>query len=233
MTNIPAAQAALFQNLGKPMNIVAKTMNRRSLLRGLLAGAALVVIPAIPADAGAKPAVTPQRGIASRPADVYLLRGFGNIFSTGIDEIGADLQAAGVDAHVEGHAAWGLVLNRIIADQQKNGRMPVILVGHSLGANAIIRIAEALEKRGVAVDYMATFAATGPDPLPGNVRRAVNFYFKQHGWGLPLTPGPRFRGRLENRDFSNVKGVGHFNIEKQRSLQAEVVRDVLAIVNRR
>jgi thioesterase domain-containing protein len=77
---------------------------------------------------------------------------------------------------------------------------------------------------------MASFAATAPDPLPGNIRRVVNFYFSQHGWGLPLVPGPRFKGKLDNRDFAGIKEVGHFNIEKQRPLQAEVVRDILGIL---
>ncbi len=70
-------------------------------------------------------------------------------------------------------------------------------------------------------------------PLPGNIRRVVNFYFKQHGWGLPLTAGPRFKGSLDNRDFSGMKDIGHFNIEKQRPLQDEVVRNVLRIVRSR
>lgn len=80
---------------------------------------------------------------------------------------------------------------------------------------------------------MATFAATAPAPLPGNIKRVVNFYFKQHGWGLPLAAGPRFKGNLNNRDFSGMKDIGHFNIEKQRPLQDEVVRNVLSIVRSR
>ncbi|MBA8837784.1 thioesterase domain-containing protein [Ochrobactrum sp. RH2CCR150] len=213
-------------------------ISRRSLLASGLASSLLMA--AMPVAALAKSAKTAvpspntndkqgNGAQAGRP-DVYLLRGFANIFSTGIDEIGADLQAAGVDAHVEGNAAWRLVANRIIADRQKYGPQPVILVGHSLGANAIISIAEVLEKRGIRVDYMASFAATAPDPLPGNIRRVVNFYFSQHGWGLPLVPGPRFKGKLDNRDFAGMKEVGHFNIEKQRPLQAEVVRDILRIL---
>jgi len=213
-------------------------MSRRSLLlSGLASSLLLAGIPAAALAKSAKPAAqtantndNPANTAQAGRPDVYLLRGFANIFSAGIDEIGAELQSAGVDAHVEGNAAWRLVANRIIADQQKYGQQPVILVGHSLGANAIISIAEVLEKRGIRVDYMASFAATAPDPLPGNIRRVVNFYFSQHGWGLPLVPGPRFKGKLDNRDFSGVKEVGHFNIEKQRPLQAEVVRDILRIL---
>ncbi|WP_439710805.1 lipase [Brucella anthropi] len=208
----------------KPNSLRSKSLTRRSLL---FAGAALALYGAA-AQAAPK---TPSRN--SPQADVYLLRGFGDVFSTGIDEIGKQLQANGVDAHVEGHQAWRFVLNQILADQRKNPRAPVILIGHSLGANAVIDIATALEKKGIQVTYMATFAATAPAPLPGNIRRVVNFYFKQHGWGLPLTAGPRFRGSLDNRDFSGMKDIGHFNIEKQRPLQDEVVRNVLSIVRSR
>ncbi|MBB3217511.1 thioesterase domain-containing protein [Ochrobactrum sp. RC6B] len=199
-------------------------MTRRSLI---FAGAALAFCGGAAQGAPRTPSRTAPQ------ADVYLLRGFGDIFSTGIDEIGRQLQANGVDAHVEGHQAWRFVLNRILADQRNNPRAPVVLIGHSLGANAVIDIAAALEKKGIQVAYMATFAATAPAPLPGNIRRVVNFYFKQHGWGLPLTAGPRFRGSLDNRDFSGMKDIGHFNIEKQRPLQDEVVRNVLGIVRSR
>ncbi|MEN5248131.1 lipase [Brucella pseudintermedia] len=199
-------------------------MTRRRLI---FAGAALALYAGAARAAPKKPSGTAPQ------ADVYLLRGFGDIFSTGIDEIGRQLQANGVDAHVEGHQAWRFVLNRILADQRENPRAPVVLIGHSLGANAIIDIAAALEKKGVSVAYMATFAATAPAPLPGNIKRVVNFYFKQHGWGLPLTAGPRFRGSLDNRDFSGMRDIGHFNIEKQRPLQDEVVRNVLSIVRSR
>ncbi|TWG96466.1 hypothetical protein L614_000600000030 [Ochrobactrum sp. J50] len=210
--------------VSKPDRSHSKIMTRRRLI---FAGAALALYAGAAQAAPKKPSGTAPQ------ADVYLLRGFGDIFSTGIDEIGRQLQANGVDAHVEGHQAWRFVLNRILADQRENPRAPVVLIGHSLGANAVIDIAAALEKKGISVAYMATFAATAPAPLPGNIKRVVNFYFKQHGWGLPLTAGPRFRGSLDNRDFSGMRDIGHFNIEKQRPLQDEVVRNVLSIVRSR
>jgi pimeloyl-ACP methyl ester carboxylesterase len=150
---------------------------------------------------------------------VYLLRGLANIFSTGLDEIGRRLRRAGVDAHVQSFTAWRSALNKIVADRRKFGPSPVILVGHSLGANAIISLAQALEKNGIRVDYMASFAATSPSPLPANITRVVNFYFSSHSWGAALTKGPGFRGRLENRDLSHDQHVNHFNIEKQGPLQ--------------
>ncbi|WP_343316063.1 lipase [Brucella sp. BE17] len=207
-------------------------MNRRSLLASALALASLPAYARSKADRPFDEDSSSAQAIAARDKrpNVYLLRGFGDIFSTGIDEIGASLQASGVDAQVKSHTAWRFIANRIVSDRAKYGPQATVLIGHSLGANAIISTAEVLEKKDIRVDYIASFAATAPDPLPGNIRWAVNFYFSQDGWGRALEPGPRFNGKLDNRDFSDVKDVGHFNIEKQRPLQAEVVRNVLSIV---
>lgn len=208
------------------------SVQRRHLLR---LGLALLVTPTILSAAAAAKKPDPTSAKSRQtvpPASVHLLRGFANIFSTGLDAIGADLRAAGIITHVESHAAWRLVAETIIADRPKLGPQPVILIGHSLGANAIIAIAAILDKHAIPVDYLASFAATAPDPLPKNVKKAVNFYFSHHGWGLPLKAGPGFRGKLNNRDFSGVKDVGHFNIEKQRPLQQEVVQQVIALVKK-
>lgn len=171
------------------------------------------------------------RSEAAERGEVYLLRGFADVFSRGLDEMGAELQAEGVDAHVQGHLGWRGVAQKIINDRRNVGRIPVILVGHSLGANAVINIAERLADERIRVDYMATFAATAPDPVPSNVRKVVNYYFATNGWGEPLVPGPGFRGRLVNKDFSNSETVGHFNIDKQRPLQAEVIGEILRTLN--
>ena len=207
----------------KPKIIVETAATRRSLLGSGLALAFLSL------EAHAKPNFGKGAGSRHRQPEVYLLRGLANIFSTGLDEIGRRLQATGIDAHVEAFTAWRSILDKIVADRQKYRQQPIALVGHSLGANAIISLAEALEKNNLRVDYMATFAATSPDPLPGNVKRVVNYYFKSRSWGLPLMAGPRFRGKLENRDCSQAQDVNHFNIEKQRVLQDEVVRDILRV----
>jgi thioesterase domain-containing protein len=199
--------------------------------RFLAAATAAALMPGIACAQDARLDLHPLQVAAGR-GEVYLLRGFADVFSRGLDEMGAELNALGVSAHVQGHLGWRGVARRIIADTKQNGRMPVVLVGHSLGANAVISIAERLAKEGIAVDYMATFAATAPDPVPGNVRRAVNYYFATNGWGEPLVPGPGFSGSLRNRDFSNSETIGHFNIDKQRPLQAEVVRDVLRTLGR-
>jgi len=200
-------------------------LNRRSFVLGVATFGCLTALGASAQEmAGAIAASAVNRG------EVYLLRGFADVFSRGLDEMGAELRTAGVEAHVQSHYTWRSVARDIIADRRNGMSRPVVLVGHSLGANAVISIAEKLAAEGIAVDYMATFAATDPDPVPANVRRVVNYYFATNGWGEPLVAGRGFTGALSNRDFSQSATVGHFNIDKQRPLQAEVVASVLHVL---
>ncbi|MEM1037966.1 MAG: lipase [Pseudomonadota bacterium] len=166
----------------------------------------------------------------SHRGDVYLLRGFGNVFSRGLDQMGEKLNKRGIKAQVISHTNWRTALTAILANRKKFGRKPVVLIGHSLGANQAITIAAELKKRRIRVDYLVTFAATNPKPIPSNVRKVTNYYFETDGWGKPITKGPGFRGRMKNIDFSKDDEVGHFNIEKQPRLQEQVIRNVLRFV---
>lgn len=168
---------------------------------------------------------------ASARGDVYLLRGFGDVFSRGLDAMAATLNSKGIDAEVTNHDAWRRIAQEIIDKQRRMGPRPVVLVGHSLGANAVVEIAEMLKKRHITVQYMVTLAATGPDPVPSNVRRVDNFYFATNGWGEPVKGAADFSGSLTNHDFSNVDGVGHFNIDKQPAIQREILARIISAVH--
>jgi hypothetical protein len=163
---------------------------------------------------------------AHRSDSVYLLRGIADVFSRGLDTMAATLVRQGVDAKVANHATWGRIARQIIADQKRYGRRPVVLVGHSLGANAAIRIAQRLQQANIPVAYIATLAATSPDPVPSNVRRVDNYYFRSGGWGVKVVGGKNFSGILRNRDFSRTEGVGHFNMDDQPAIQREVLSNV-------
>lgn len=212
-------------------------MTGRTLVQCL----AMIFVGTVLASAG-QAGTTPGRGVApssddrvttvaiTRVGDVFLLRGYADVFSRGLDQMAATLNHQGIDAEVTNHLSWRAVALEIIDRQKRRGPRPVVLVGHSLGANAVIQIAELLKKQHITVQYMAIFAATGPDPVPSNVRRVDNFYFSTNGWGEPVTGARDFSGTLRNRDYAAARGVGHFNIDKQPEIQRAVLASIMRYV---
>lgn len=170
---------------------------------------------------------------ARHRADVIFMRGGFNVFSNGLDEMAKKLVKRGVKVDVVSHKSEAAVLEKIVSNRKRFGRKPIVLVGHSWGANATIRIAQQLKKKGIRVTYMATFAATNPGKIPSNVRKATNYYFAKDGWGKPVARGPGARGNIKNIDLSKTPGVHHFNIEEFPKLQRQVIRNVLRFIGRK
>ena len=190
----------------------------------------LLFAPAVHAEMAATAADGGQLAKRARyDGHVYLLRGFANVFSRGLDDLGRKMRARGIQAQVLNHSRWPEIATIIAADRRK----PVVLIGHSLGGNAVVLIAERLKRAGVPVRYLVTFDATSPRPVPSNVGKATNYYYGRGSLGESLRPGPGFRGRLKNIDVSKGAKVSHFNIEKQPSLHRQVIINTLRFVRRR
>ena len=176
--------------------------------------------------------MTDTQPVAARPrVDVYILRGGGSIFSTGLTKLADQLKQNGVEPTTLSHGAWRRAEQEILQKRQKFGRMPIVIIGHSLGANSAIHLAEALQKKGVNVDFIASYAATVTLAVPSNVRNVTNYYFKK-GWGESMTKGSGFSGRLDNRDVSTIHGMNHFNVDDDPTLRDEVVGKVLRYAGR-
>jgi hypothetical protein len=114
--------------------------------------------------------------------------------------------------------------------QHKNHR-PIILIGHSLGANEQIKVARNLEKAGIPVDLLVTVDAVSQTRVPANVRYALNVY--KPGY-VPMFSGLKIKAvnpnatQVENLNvmtMPNVK-VNHFTIDKDEVLQAIVLSKV-------
>src|SRR3984893_7232192 len=66
---------------------------------------------------------------------VLLLRGWFGVFSTGLDKIAEELKAKGIKAEVAGHLYWSAAVTEILREQAAGATGPLVLVGHSQGAN--------------------------------------------------------------------------------------------------
>jgi hypothetical protein len=159
---------------------------------------------------------------AQGPEKVYLLRGFLNIFSLGMDDLAAKLQADGISATVMNHAEADIVTSRIVAAYNGGDRGPIVLIGHSLGADAIVEVADGLARYNIPVALMVLFDGTEPHQIPTNVATAVNY--TKH---FMIAPATGSSGVVSNVDFSGDPSVDHLSIDTVPTLQAQTLDYIL------
>jgi hypothetical protein len=160
---------------------------------------------------------------------VLLLRGWFGVFSTGLDSLADELKAKGIKAEVAGHLYWTTAVSKILRERTGGNTGPIVLVGHSQGANNVIDMARSLEPHNVPVDLLVTLAPFMQDPIPANVVRAINYY-QAPGWGAPLTADAGFHGKLANVDVGGDWSISHINIDKSARIHADLAREIVALV---
>jgi len=180
---------------------------------------------ALPTAAQAK--MPQQETGASRP-HVYLMRGLLNIFSLGMDQLAVQIERRGIAASVYNHSVAGDVVNKIVQDYRAGDRGPFILIGHSLGADAVMTMAQQLNTQGVPVALVIPFDGTGSYAAPSNVACVLNLTQRKYAYMLP---GAGFHGKLSNVDVSADTSIDHFTIDKSPRLQAVALRSVLQAVH--
>jgi len=166
-------------------------------------------------------------GMAQSRAHVYLFRGLADVFSLGMDTLAGELNKRGVDATSHSHNDWKSIADKTAANYKAGKEGPIILIGHSLGADAVMEMADYLGDKGVPVALIVPFDATQSFPVPGNVARVLNLTQRDYAY---MRPGPGFRGSLRNVDLSADRNIDHLNIDKSPRLHAQVIGEVLAIV---
>ena len=167
--------------------------------------------PATPSEAG--------------PARVYLLRGWMNVFSLGMDELGQKLTREGIPASVRNHVEEAQIVEEIAARFRAGDRRPIILIGHSLGADAVMLMSEQLGRLRVPVALIVLFDGTQPMAVGENVARVLNI--TQH---VAITAGPGFHGELETINESGDASVTHTTIDKSVRLQAAVIDKIKTVL---
>jgi hypothetical protein len=165
-------------------------------------------------------------GAAQSRAHVYLLRGLMNIFSLGMDTLSAQLNRNGVYATVHGYGEWQALADRAAVDFKAGKEGPIILIGHSLGADAVMEMAAYLGRKGIPVAMVVPFDGTQSFAASDNVARVLNLTQRDYAY---MRRGPGFHGTLANVDVSSDPNIDHINIDKSPRLHARVVNEVLAI----
>jgi surfactin synthase thioesterase subunit len=192
----------------------ARIIVRHSLLRltAAFALSAAVSLPSLAHAAGQK---------------VFLIRGFANVFSPGIDLLASELKRRGIAVETSNHLSWGSTASEAI-EECKSGRISsIVLVGHSLGGAAVIDVAKRLQEAGMRVALMVTLDPVSAGQAPSNVRRLENYYLST-GIGSSIRKDNGFRGQLQNVDVSNRPGADHVAMTTIPDIHRHIIGQIAA-----
>jgi Thioesterase domain len=163
---------------------------------------------------------------------VIVLRGLMNIWSRGMDTFAKELEARGVRVHLDNHRHWKeLALDLAKRYQADKNTAPIIIVGHSLGANAAVLMADKLGQYKVPVRLIVAFDGLSHTEgttaaISWNVQEVLNFY-NAKVLGMEMVPGRGFSGKIDNVDVQGVPGAGHLKVDKNPELQARAMSLVM------
>jgi len=163
-------------------------------------------------------------GMAQSRAHVYLLRGLMNIFSLGMDTLAEKIQHRGIYATVHNYSEWQSLADHAAAAYHAGTEGPIIIIGHSLGADAVMTMTQALNRDGIPVALVIPFDGTGSYVTPKNVACVLNLTQRNYAY---MRSGAGFHGKLTNVNVSGDSGIDHFTIDKSPRLQTQALNSVL------
>jgi len=177
----------------------------------------------------------------SRVGQVYCMRGWLGIFSTGMDTLAEKIdKEVGAPAVSVANEEWYTLREWIVAKHQE-GKInePLVLLGHSYGADDMIRVAKFIQDKGITVDLMILLDPVTPPAIPTNVKRCLVIYKSRPAtdwypaWrGVPTEAEDPKITMLTNIDLRktdvgwDTSVVDHINIEKVASVHNMVMEEI-------
>src|SRR6202166_4857682 len=215
--NLPLREEPMKSHSGYTKFVGKLQLPGRLRLRSLPA-MAMALLLMLPIDTSAKAAVPAAGGNGTH---VYLLRGVLNIFSLGLDEIAAKLEAQGIPVTVVNYLGWSSLADEAAADYRSGRVRTIVLVGHSSGATVLPDMVARLDQLGAPVKLAIGLDSVFRTSLSGRVGRYINFYVA-NGNGEPVAKTSQFHGELENIDVGRI-GMAHLTIDKSEIMQRKVI----------
>lgn len=162
--------------------------------------------------------------------------------SPGLDPLAERLRAEGIAASVFSHEQADAVASHLRAHPPEG---PVVLVGHSWGADRALALAGRLGRAGIPVALVVTLDPNTPPRVPANVARCRNYFQTEPGraW-LPAFRGVPLEAEAEGTDLANLavrdpalglweEGTDHFTITTNARVQDAVVADIRGALRER
>jgi hypothetical protein len=165
-------------------------------------------------------AVLASGAAAAAGTHAYLMRGIFNV-SVGLDALAGKLARRGIAASVYGNGDVATVAAEAIQAYRSGQVRSIVLIGHSLGAGAVVSVARQLATAGVPAALLVSLDPVSSGAVPPNVRRAVNYYIS--GSGVAVGADPGFRGTLQNQDLSGVPAMDHMAIQATDAMHNRII----------
>lgn len=157
--------------------------------------------------------------------EVYLFRGGFDIFSTGMNQMAAELRAKNVKASSHSFMAWQSIANDIVRrSAEKKVSYPVIVLGHSFGADVVADFANYLGQHGIPTELVIGFDPNGTRVFTSGAKRVVNYRSSRTD---RYVKGEGFRGTISQIDAKQY-GANHFTIEQVKAVQELAMKEVLS-----
>lgn len=187
---------------------------------------AVFVLLGLAGTAGA----APRAALPEPPVRVYLMRGLFDVFSLGLNSLETRLRRAGYLARTYSVANAPGVEAEIVQRLRADPAARIVVIGHSLGADAAVRIANRVGREGLPpLGLVVTFDPVSRLEVTGGTRMLVNLFQSNNGWAVPLRPAPGFAGSFANEDLRDVGRINHLTIDKDRALHEQVLALVAAV----
>lgn len=198
-------------------------MRRTAQIVSTLLVAFLVALAAGPA--GAAEAKAPHT--ASGVPPIYVMRGGLNIFSTGMDVLAKELTAKGYPAISDGFEDWHSQMAKVVA-AYKAHPYPIVIIGHSYGAETALLMAYKLRDENVPVALLVFFDLTSSGKVPANVAHVLNFRSSSAtGIDVTVTGGAHFHGTITNVTRADLN---HLNIDKAEDLHEQTIKEIATLM---
>lgn len=163
--------------------------------------------------------------------EVYMIRGFLNVFSDGMNQMTRQLRSKGIRAKAISNGDWRNVANDIIRRaKQKKVSYPIVIAGHSLGGVEAPSLANALGAAGVPVALVIGLdpGFSSPPPFRNGAKMVVNYKIPS---GKNYRRGSGFKGKIVTIDVSKY-GTDHVGIDKNRKVQSLVINRIRKAVRK-
>ena len=202
-------------------------MKRFGQIASVILAAFVVAVAAAPVGASQANAQASAKAEAGAAPPIYVMRGGLDIFSTGMNVLARELTKKGYPAISGSFMDWQPQMAKEIA-AYKAHPYPIIIIGHSYGADTALLMAYKLKEADIPVALLVFYDLTDSGKVPANVAHVLNFRSSSAtGIDVTVTGGAHFHGTIDNVTRPDLN---HLDIDKAEDLHKQTIDAIASLL---